>query len=660
MALSIELEEWVGSHWHRWATRAGSWQHFPDAAVSLADVRQALAVFFRMGGGDPGLSVDAISERESRHRLSLRQRLGFDSELLVQPRRDPESLFLPAQLDVLPEASLNRDLYFWLAAFFTQMPPAPALHDPLQRDVQFLRDARRASAAVLAQLPGLRSRYQRLRKQLLLLRPQRLSLPPAEAALEMAIRHSLARSGGRTEESELRTDRRHASKPLFQRVYAAVFDESLAIEGLRAPASYRPFLPLPLWGVVSDRSPEVRTALEQAEGEEEPGIESQTVAAGARKARREEQDQAERDDPLVFNRFEKMLSFSDMVNLNRMVDDDPDENASKTAEQLEEMTLSPHQRKAASRLQVELDMATDAVEEGRIGGSFTYPEWHYRRACYLPEQSRVHVELHAEAEQAWQPDDSTRRRVRRVQRQFEALRPKRVVLRAQPEGAELDTDAAVRGYCDQIATGLPSENVYLDTRPEARDLAVSVLVDNSLSTEAWLEDRRVIDVIQEAIHVLAHGLQRCGDDFAITTFTSHRRKHVWLRRIKCFDESVTARVDRRIAELRPGSYTRIGPAIRHAVAELAMRPNRFRLLLLLSDGKPNDTDYYEGRYAIEDTRRAILDARQQEVRVFGITVDKAAGQYVPRLFGRGGYALVDRPEKLSEALPRIYRQITTG
>ena len=78
---------------------------------------------------------------------------------------------------------------------------------------------------------------------------------------------------------------------------------------------------------------------------------------------------------------------------------------------------------------------------------------------------------------------------------------------------------------------------------------------------------------------------------------------------------------------------------------------------MLSDGKPNDSDYYEGRYAIEDTKRAIMGARQQELKVFGVTIDRDAQQYIGHLFGRGGYAMVQKPEHLAQALPAIYQQI---
>ena len=117
------------------------------------------------------------------------------------------------------------------------------------------------------------------------------------------------------------------------------------------------------------------------------------------------------------------------------------------------------------------------------------------------------------------------------------------------------------------------------------------------------------------------------------------------------------RVQRRIAALKPGRYTRMGAAIRHCAEQLRQRHNRHRLLLVLSDGKPSDVDYYEGRYAIEDTRHAVLEARRSDMRVFGVTIDQEAQGYISRLFGRGGYALVRRPDHLSQALPGIYRQI---
>ena len=93
------------------------------------------------------------------------------------------------------------------------------------------------------------------------------------------------------------------------------------------------------------------------------------------------------------------------------------------------------------------------------------------------------------------------------------------------------------------------------------------------------------------------------------TFTSRRRDAVRVETIKTFEERLGDAVERRIAALRPGAYTRIGAAIRHVARRLRDRPEAYRLILLLTDGKPNDMDHYEGRYGVEDTRMAVREAQ---------------------------------------------------
>ncbi len=292
-----------------------------------------------------------------------------------------------------------------------------------------------------------------------------------------------------------------------------------------------------------------------------------------------------------------------------------------------------------------------------LTADLTYPEWDYTRKAYLPAHCRVLAAPASEQGETWEPDDAARRRIGRVRRQFEALRPKHEILRAQPEGEELDIDALVRARSDLRAGGAGSDRVHLASRRQAHDLAVTLLVDVSLSTDAWVDDRRVLDVEKEALMVLAQGLAACGDSHAILTFTSRRRSWVRVETVKGFDEPFGERVVRRVSALRPGYYTRIGAALRHATAGLVERPNRQKLLLVLTDGKPNDVDHYEGRYGVEDTRRAVTEARRAGVCVFGVTIDRDAQSYIPTLFGRDGYAIVSRVATLPSALPAIYRHL---
>ncbi|QFU00198.1 von Willebrand factor type A domain protein [Halomonas sp. THAF5a] len=639
----LEVEETVGRFWHRWASGAASYPDHPEAAVTLESLRPMLGVFFRAGGGEAGVEVAAIARRASAHRLSLRQRLGLDEEDLDQARRDEEHLLLPPRLALFPEAALNRDLYLWLTAFLAEARPLTPPADPLQADLARLREARRTARAALSRFPGLTERYVRLSGELLAIRPRRKGLPPREAALEAALRAELGDP-----------DPEEAWARAMQR---AIREPDRPLEDFRAPRGYRPLLPVPLWGQAITLG--TRDAAREAspDDDEAPAGASPEDDGGKRKADRREQDQADRDDPLMLNNMEKMLSWAEMVNLNRHVDDEEEEEARQAADQIDEIVLTPNRKRAASTLKLDLDLAPDAAGGGRLAGRHTYPEWNHRRQAYLPDHCVVLSGVQEEEGEAWAPDELTRRRIRRVRREFEALRPRRELLRGQLDGFDLDMDAVIRARCDLAATGESSDRLYVDSRTQARDLAVSILVDVSLSTEAWLEDRRVLDVAKEALLVLGHGLAGCGDDYAIHSFTSQRRHKVWVKTLKDFEEPMGERVSRRISALKPGSYTRMGPAIRHLSKQLSERPNRHRLLLLLTDGKPNDNDYYEGRYGIEDTRKAVLEARRQEVKVFGVTIDREAGRYIPHLFGRGGYAIVQRPEHLSLALPGIYRQI---
>ena len=427
----------------------------------------------------------------------------------------------------------------------------------------------------------------------------------------------------------------------------------------QATRHYRTFLPVPLWGVMHAflKSGNVRPdTLDDSIGTSADGDEEQHK----KKSRREKQDQSMRNDPLLLNRFEKLMSWSEMVNVNRAVQDDDADGARDAAKALEEITLSPNAQRAATRLKFDLDLSPDDVNPALLISDLAYPEWDFRRKQYHDRQCRIIFQHAAEGVEHWEPGLQARKRMRKIRRQFEALRPKREILRLQLDGSELDMDALVRAQCDMSATGNSSDRIYLDVRQHARDLSVAILMDVSLSTDSWIGGRRILDIEKEALITLATGLATCRDTFAIYTFTSRKRDYVRVTSVKDFNESFNTQVLRRITALRPGYYTRMGAALRHTQHLLSQRSERHRLILLLTDGKPNDLDYYEGRYGVEDTRQAIIEARRTGLSVFGITIDHKAQDYFPYLFGRGGYAIVARPDRLSHLLPIIYQQLISS
>ena len=143
----------------------------------------------------------------------------------------------------------------------------------------------------------------------------------------------------------------------------------------------------------------------------------------------------------------------------------------------------------------------------------------------------------------------------------------------------------------------------------------------------------MIAVAREALVALAHGLEACGDSVALYAFSSLRKERVFVDVCKSFDEPFGAKVDARIAALKPGFYTRLGAAMRHASFRLGERPNARKLLLVITDGKPNDLDHYEGRFGVEDTRHAAQEARRRGQAVFCVAIDAQARSYLPHLFG---------------------------
>ncbi|MFC1460488.1 nitric oxide reductase activation protein NorD [Microvirga arabica] len=631
----LELEETVGQFWHRLVGRAATYPRYPGLGVSLDEVRGQLAVFFRGLGGEAGVQLAGTAARASSHRLNFFHRIGVAEERLEQPGRDTATLFLPPRIELLPSAALNRSLYLWLGAYFAHVPTDPILEaDPLRRDILVLRRVKETVATVLAECPGLTGMYRELCAAMREARPQR-PLPASEGEVESIVLSLLG-------------DDTATPPPLWDTTTGS------ATLPRQAPAGYQPFLPVPLWGDTW-----VREAGAANCNSDEPAGPSDLAASDTRKrfAARREADQAQRSDPFILNRFEKILAMAEMVNVNRPSDDDEDENAEKALDEMEEIPLSKHKGKPATKLKLDLDLPPEAVDTTSLTADLTYTEWDYTRKAYLPNHCRVLATPASEQGEGWEADDEARRMIQRVRRQFEALRPKHEILRAQPDGEELDIDALVRARSDLLAGGSGSERVHLASKRQAHDLAVTLLVDVSLSTDAWIDNRRVLDVEKEALMVLAHGMAACGDSHSILTFTSRRRSWVRVETVKDFDEPMSQTVVRRISALKPGYYTRIGTGIRHAMAKLSERPNRQKLLLVLTDGKPNDIDYYEGRFGIEDTRRAVMEARRAGVTVFGVTVDREAQSYFPTLFGRGGYAIVGQVAKLPSALPAIYRQL---
>ncbi|MEO7456790.1 MAG: VWA domain-containing protein [Gemmatimonadaceae bacterium] len=293
-----------------------------------------------------------------------------------------------------------------------------------------------------------------------------------------------------------------------------------------------------------------------------------------------------------------------------------------------------------------------------------YREWDDHANAYHPDGATVYVTDAPMESPAW-ADTAEREHailLRQVRQRFERLQSHRQHLKRQLNGDELDLDACVAAVVDRRAGRTPDDRLYAAVRPGRRSIAIALLVDTSASTKAIVHDTlRIIDVERLAVLVGAEAFEALGDSYGMLAFSSDGAQDVRVRTLKHFEEAGRAALRARVSGIDARGETRMGAALRHATAQLLRRSAPHRLLLMVSDGKPNDSDRYYLDYGVADSRRAVLDARAAGVHPYCITVDPGEpGEYLADIFGKTGYLVVRRPEQLPQALVRSVQMLIPG
>lgn len=246
-----------------------------------------------------------------------------------------------------------------------------------------------------------------------------------------------------------------------------------------------------------------------------------------------------------------------------------------------------------------------------------------------------------------------------IRRQFARLRPERFKkYREQPIGDDLDIDALIESFVDIRSGSSPSDNVYIRRDKRIRDVAVLFLLDMSSSTSEKLNGKRVIDIQKEAMVLMAEALDSLGDPYAILGFTSDGRFRIDLFAVKDFGESYSERVQNRLGNLEPKGLTRLGAVIRHGAYRLCAMPAAIKLMVILTDGRPYDLDYGGIDYAIQDTKKAVQECRNQRIHPFIITSDKKGASYLTRISPQTQSIILPKVELLPAMLPAIYKRLT--
>lgn len=368
----------------------------------------------------------------------------------------------------------------------------------------------------------------------------------------------------------------------------------------------------------------------------------------------------------VFTHFEKVETAEEYKGIQR--DTDGSDEMNQHADALDDLNIEEVVRSnktAKSLYKTELDMGFEIADfkEDLPARSweevFHYDEWDQKKRVYKKDWCRV-VYSKQEATGENYRLKSLKMVIKERAVEIGKLKKKLIQLASEVKvvkklfyGRGIDIDNVIRNVCRQKNGDSGDQRYYQETRKRHRDMVCLLLVDTSLSSDSWVQNKRVLDVCLEALLTFGEASSSLGDPVMVAGFNSNTRHDCKFLQWKSFEDPWSKFIDK-VDEISPAGYTRIGPAIRHATHILSERKEKHKLLLIFTDGRPTDFDKYEGNYGLGDVRQAVREADRQGVVSFALAVDPSAKHFLPQLFGLGNFQILHNIQAMPEALSKLY------
>ena len=592
----LEFEESIGKVWDKFLNQKVHKFH-ENERVHFSDISKSLTIFYHLLGGEKGKDLTITDKRYVKTASrTLLEKISFLGNQFYLTWQDEKSIYLPASFAFFDKKEHNEMLYYWLVAMTTKV------------NVN--------SNNLIEQ--------------------------------NSAIQEYLT-----TRYSGLDIFYTYATNYLAQQFEQLSFIKSL---DTKSSEDLINDYPNPLWIYPSLHSRNSSSSSDEEELLPSNPDKDKTDTLEMKKQANELDDTKETDGFLAFLP-ESLMSIFEQVNVDRMEDDSFDENALYHAEDLDEITIGKKQANLSSRIKMDLDLLPDMTEIYPLGKGHLIDEWDYRKNDYLINYVRIKPQVTLNIVPIELPL-RLKKTVRKVQEELDLLQLDRIKNDRLPYGDEINIDTWIE-YTSHQNKSMHHQNFYTTYEKKTRDISTLILADVSLSTEGGItQDVRIIDVIKDGLMVFSEALEKLNDKFAIYSFSSLQNKKVYFNIIKNFKDKYNNLIRGRIDSMQPYYYTRLGAAIRESAKILDKQQSSTKLLLIISDGKPNDEDRYDGRYGIEDTKKAIEELRKKGITPFCITVDLDAKEYLGYLFGRNGFAVVRDGQKLPKVIPDVYINLT--
>jgi nitric oxide reductase NorD protein len=592
------MEEHIGKVWHKYISKKSSKTHETQRVFFLTKKR-ALTLFYHLLGGHQAKELKITDKRPLLKQRTVIEKISGAGKTFFLPWQDEKNIYLPESLACFSQKKDNEMLYFWLVAMMCHIKV---------NTQNIIAENMRVTQYLLNTYVGFNDFYTR------------------------------------------------CSQEFFTQFPALRFIESLHDTHEYSDDMVNTMHPFVFWiyPCISNPTP-LETQEDDHEQKEQKNIsKSQTLHM---KKRVNQMDDKKKTDGLLVFLPDGIMSILEQVNVDRSEDDSFDDNALYNAQDLDEITLAKKRSNLNARIKMDLETTNEQTEQYPLGKGHFIDEWDYAKNQYLKNYVHIKPNITINYECMSLPKHLNPT-LKKVQNELDLMRIDRIKKSHLPYGDEINLDQWIY-FKSHTSLQQDKHNFFESFEKKTRDISCLILADISLSTEAGITSQiRVIDMIKDTLMVFSHALTRLQDPFAMYAFSSLKNNNVHFHILKNFQEKYSDSITGRIHALKPGYYTRLGAAIRESTKILQQQHSKNKLLLIISDGKPNDMDKYDGRYGIEDTKKAIIEAKQKGLTPFCITIDIEAKDYLPYLFGKEGFLVIKDSKKLSRTLPHIYMNLT--
>lgn len=359
------------------------------------------------------------------------------------------------------------------------------------------------------------------------------------------------------------------------------------------------------------------------------------------------------ESEMPIHTFEKAETLEEYSGLDRKTDDEDElEDHAEALNKLDMKHVVRTRERPRSIYRSDIVMEGLSLEIGSENdeppaGGIPYPEWDFQKQRHKPAWCHVQPQRVTATDPAWAKTAAAKHRavILDLRKKLAALATQTQRAKRQPHGPELDIDAVIAAQVAARSGHGPDERIYIQRQRRLHDVAALILMDQSFSTDSWVDDARVLDTIRETLLCVGEVLDEFIETFAVAGFSSDTRRECAFHLIKDFrDPWLTART--RLGSVQAQGYTRIGPALRHAQELLMRQSAEKKVIFLLTDGRPCDYDRYEGEYGLRDVRKAIETGVKHGITTHAFAIEKRAREHFPRMFARQHYDIVPNPRAL--------------